>query len=357
MSSDPHASRRGGSGSTARSAAALEDWTTRIFGSCGVGRSDAAQAAAILVRSELRGYGTHGMTRIASYVERLKTNAFNPTPAFQERVFPGGVVMNADGAMGQVAGPHALRLGFRALQSSASVLVAIKQCGHLGALGIYALLAAEAGAFCVLGQRTPPILGMQGFARPAIGHNPIAFGCPVPGGDPIVFDVACSVAARGHILLAAREERPIPEGWALDANGAATTDARRALEGSLLPAGGHKGLGIAMMVEVLAGALSATAASLDAGHNDLPLSGAMGRQGAFLWMVRPEAFASSEFFGAYMRQWTGTYASAAGDRGRLPGTRGARLERVGREAGISLPEAVEQELVALGEALGVAFPA
>lgn len=356
MSLEPHTSRRGDSGSAARSATVLEDWTARIFESCGVRREEAAEAAAMLVRSELRGYGTHGMTRVASYVERLKAGDFNPTPAIRERAFPGGVVMDADGAMGQIAGPHALRLGLSALESSASVLVAIQQCGHLGALGIYALLAAEAGAFCLLGQRTPPILGMQGFTRPAIGHNPIAFGCPFPGADPIVFDVACSVAARGHILLAAREGRSIPREWALDENGAPTTDAQHALRGSLLAAGGHKGLGIAMMIEVLAGAMSATASSLAAGRNDLPLSGAMGRQGAFIWMVRPDAFAAKEVFGAYMRQWTGTYVAAAGDQGRLPGRRGARLERIGREAGIILPKSVEQELSALGERLGVPFP-
>ncbi len=93
------------------------------------------------------------------------------------------------------------------------MLVAVQSCGHLGALGIPALLAAEAGVFCMVGQRTPPVLGMEGFARAAIGHNPIAFGCPLPGAAPIVFDVACSVAARGHILLAAREGKPIPDDW------------------------------------------------------------------------------------------------------------------------------------------------
>jgi LDH2 family malate/lactate/ureidoglycolate dehydrogenase len=88
--------------------------------------------------------------------------------------------------------------------NAASVFIAVRACGHLAALGIHALRAAEAGALCIIGQRTPPLLALPGFQRAAIGHNPIAFGCPVPDGDPIIFDVACSVAARGHILLAAR---------------------------------------------------------------------------------------------------------------------------------------------------------
>lgn len=339
-----------------RSPVLLEDWATDIFKACGLASDHAAEAGKILVRSELRGYKTHGMTRIPSYVERLKARDFNPSPDIRSRAFPGGVVLDTDGAMGQIAVMHALRVSLKMLDSSASVLVAIQGCGHLGALGIYALSAAEAGAFCVLGQRTPPILGMQGFVRPALGHNPIAFGCPLPGGDPIVFDIACSVAARGHILLAAREGRPIPETWALDEFGAPTTDAQHALKGSLLPMGGHKGIGIAMMVEVLAGALCATAESLEPGHDELPVSGAMGRQSAFMWLVRPNAFVAEDLFDAYMSRWTDNYLSAGNGQARLPGSRGSELEAKGRAEGIPLGATVEQDLIALGERLSLPFP-
>jgi hypothetical protein len=96
------------------------------------------------------------------------------------------------------------------------------------------------------------MLAMPGFARAAIGHNPLAFGCPMPDSAPIVFDIACSVAARGHILLAAREGRPIPEGWALDEEGAPTTDTQRALRGMLRPL--LVSIGVRDGVECLAGA-------------------------------------------------------------------------------------------------------
>ncbi|MEC3769599.1 MULTISPECIES: Ldh family oxidoreductase [Cupriavidus] len=335
----------------------LERWTSAVFESCGVAREHAMQAATVLVRSELRGYKTHGMTRVPSYVERLRAGDFNPRAGMSHRSFAGGIVLDADGAMGQIAGPHALQLGLEALESSASVLVAVQSCGHLGALGIHALLAAEAGAFCLVGQRTPPVLGMEGFARPAIGHNPIAFGCPLPGHAPIVFDVACSVAARGHILLAAREGKPIPEGWALDAEGQPTTDAQRALAGSLLPTGGHKGIGIAMMVECLAGALTATADSLSPERNHVGSAGAVGRQGGFVWLVRPDAFAGQRIFADYMAHWSGNYLAAGGGDARLPGHRGDALEREGREHGIALPDAIACELTALGRQLAIPFPA
>lgn len=334
----------------------LERWTALAFEAGGVPAAPAAEAAAILVRSEMRGYKTHGLTRVASYLERLRAGDMNPRPRMRQRTFPGGVVLDADGALGQIAGAHAVRLGLDELKTSASVLVAIQSCGHLGALGIYALLAAEAGAFCMVGQRTPPLLAMPGFRGAALGHNPLAFGCPVPGSAPLVFDIACSVAARGHILLAAREGRPIPEGWALDETGAPTTDAQRALHGALLPVGGHKGIGLAMMVECLAGALTATDASLSPGRNEIKEGGAAGRQGAFFWLATPRAFADEALFGRYMKQWTEAYLKVGGTAARLPGARGRALETKAREAGIELSAAIEQELRTLGTRLAVSFP-
>jgi len=336
--------------------ASLERWTTAIFEASGMPAADAALSATLLVRSELRGYATHGMTRIASYVERLSSGAFNPRPALSHRTVPGGIVLDADGAMGQVAAPLALSLAQAELERSASVLVVIRECGHLGALGIHALMAAEAGLFCVIGQRTPPLLAMPGFKAPAIGHNPIAFGCPLPGGAPLVFDIACSVAARGHILLAAREGRPIPEGWAVDADGAPTTDAKRALAGALLPMGGHKGIGIAMMVECLAGALGASADASLPGRNRLPETGAVGRQGGFMWLVRPARFGEATGFESAMTGWTQGYLEAGSPDARLPGSRGETLEALGRADGLVLPSAITLELQTLGARMGLPFP-
>jgi LDH2 family malate/lactate/ureidoglycolate dehydrogenase len=335
----------------------LQDWVAAVLTACDLPRDDARLAARMLVRSEMRGYRTHGLGRMPSYVERLQAGDFNARPRMHHRSFPGGIVLDADGAMGHIAGPRAVTLGLEALDDAASLLIAIRGCGHLGALGIHALLAAEAGAFCMLGQRTPPLLAMEGFAKPAIGHNPIAFGCPMPGGSPIVFDIACSVAARGHILLAAREGREIPPGWAVDEAGAPTTDAQAALAGGLLPMGGHKGLGLSMMVECLAGALATSAESLSSMQDAVPHGGAVGRQGAFMWLVKPGAFAEAPVFDACMRAWTRHYQDAGGGRSRLPGARGASREAEGFAEGLELPSSIEAELSSLGLRLGIPFPA
>ncbi|PTN49856.1 hypothetical protein DAI43_20740 [Achromobacter xylosoxidans] len=161
-----------------------------------------------------------------------------------------------DGALGQVAALIAIQEGLAMLETEVSVICRIRDCGHLGALGHYVLLAAERGHIALVFQRTPPLMALPGYAGRTVGNNPIAFGCPVPGAAPLVFDMACSVAARGHILLAAREGRDIPADWALDGAGQSTTAADAALEGALLPMSGHKGMGLAIMAECLAGALA-----------------------------------------------------------------------------------------------------
>lgn len=333
----------------------LEAWTAAVLERAGVPAGDARTAAGLLVRSDLRGWRTHGLTRVASYVQRLESGEFNPRPNMRHTVRGGIAVFEADGAMGHVASPAVVALGLEELKRQPSVLVAVREIAHLGALGVHAIAAAEAGLFCMLGQHTPPLLAMPGFKGPAIGHNPFAFGCPVPGADPLVFDMACSVAARGHILLAAREGRPIPEGWALDVDGVPTTDAKRALAGPLLPTGGHKGVGMAMLIELLAGAFAASPESLARGPTTMASGGAGGRESAFFWFVDPAAFSSREVFDAYMRQWVGTYLEAGAEAGRLPGHRGAELERAALVQGLDVAPAIEKELRELGTRLGVPF--
>ena len=200
---------------------------------------------------------------------------------------------------------------------------------------------------------------MPGFTRPANRPQPDRLRLPhARDRTPIVFDIACSVAARGHILLAAREGRPIPAGMGARRSGAPTTDTQRALRGMLLPVGGHKGIGIAMMVECLAGALAATADSIaTANATRFPTGGAAGRQGAFFGWCGPARSSMPGCIGDYMSEWTTTYLEAGGDDARLPGASGRRGSKArGANAASSCPHAVEQELRGVGARLRVPFP-
>jgi LDH2 family malate/lactate/ureidoglycolate dehydrogenase len=148
--------------------------------------------------------------------------------------------------------------------------------------------------------------------------------------------------ARGNVLLAAREKRPIPGDWAIGRDGRPTTDAAEALLGAMLPVGGHKGLGLAMLVQVLAGSLTGAAPRTLAGQ------GAAASVGAFGLVVDPDLLVGRAAFDAHMRSWIGEYLEAVGEHGRLPG-RGETLAR------IPLPRAIRDELVALGDRVGVPF--
>jgi LDH2 family malate/lactate/ureidoglycolate dehydrogenase len=334
----------------------LEDWAAAIFTWRGMPQAHAAAAVQAMVRSDLRGRATHGIARLKSYLEMIDEGLLNPAPTMRHEMRRGAMVFDADGALGHVAAPEITALGLQSLTQQASTLVVVRNIGHLGSLGIHALAAAEQGACCMAGQQTPPLLAIRGFKRAAIGNNPLAFACPMPGRDPFVFDMACSEAARGNILLAAREGRRIPADWALDESGEPTVDPQRALRGALLPAGGHKGLGIAMMVEILSAALAADADSLARGRPKPSERGGTSRVGAFFWFIDPAAFGSREAFDACMLEWSDYYSASAPEGGRLPGQFAAAQERTARETGVEISEVTHRELRALGDNAAVPFP-
>lgn len=334
----------------------LQAWATLVLESTGVPLADAAVTARYLVRSDLRGYTTHGMTRLASYIEHIKQGHVTARPdiALCRR---GTVwVVEADGALGQVVGDRVLEAALPFMATQPLLWVCVRESGHLGALGIFALAAAEAGLVCLMSQRTPPVLGMPGFSQAGIGHNPFAFGCPVGSGrPPVVVDMACSVAARGHILLAARDGTPIPAQWALDDAGNPTTDASAALVGMLQPAGGYKGMALAMIFECLSGGLSATAVTNERITMQVPLRGAVPRQSGFFMFLNPALICNDpDAFMAYMAHWLGYYKQSSGGHAHVPGERGDLQEKKARGEGIVYPPAVEAELQHL--AMQCSFP-
>ena len=336
-------------------ASALSRWVEAIFCQQGVTPEHAKIAADTMVRTEMRGFATHGLTRLASYLEKLGSGEVNPAPDMRIHRQPGVCTIEADAALGQVAATIGIQQSVDMLKDSASVICRIQNCGHLGALGHYSLLAAEQGLLALVFQRTPPLLALPGYQQAAVGNNPISFGCPIPNQPPLVFDMACSVAARGHILLAAREGRDIPLGWALDANGQPTTDAEAALAGSLLPTADHKGLGLAIMAECLAGALAGGEPESRQKFQTAPRSGAAGSQTTLMWLVNP-AQAGAHSFSSYMQEWADGFHQRTGASGRLPGERAAASEIAAAQTGVQIPASLSRELNAIASAQKLPIP-
>lgn len=132
----------------------------------------------------------------------------------------------------------------------------VRGSNHFGPISPYALIAAEAGFASIIGSNATTTIAPWGGSDARLGNSPIGFGVPHPGGDPFLLDMAMSVAARAKIRNALKRGEAIPDTWATDAQGRATTDPSQALDGFLLPIGGHKGYGLALMVDLFAGLLS-----------------------------------------------------------------------------------------------------
>ncbi len=331
-------------------AEALHRWSTAIFAACGVPPADAGLAARVLVRTSLRGIDTHGVGRLVPYVEKLRAGEVQATARPRCEPRAGALVCDGGNALGQVVVPAALAEAAVLAQRQAVVACTIVHSGHLGALGPLVLEAAEQGLVAVLCQQTPPVIALPGSPAAAIGNNPLAFAMPVAGGPPLVFDMANSVVARGNVHDALREGRDvIPEGWAIGPDGQPTTDPRTALAGAMLPVGGHKGIGLAMLVECLAGSLGGVTER----KNSPQGSGA--DVGAFLLVINPDLLCGRAAFDTQVQAWLEAYRAGSGGQGRYPGERQAASEAERSQQGIPLPEGMRREFARIGEALGVPF--
>jgi LDH2 family malate/lactate/ureidoglycolate dehydrogenase len=166
--------------------------------------------------------------------------------------------------------------------------------------------------------------------------------------------MATSVVARGNVLQAIRDRKTtIPEGWAIGADGEPTTDPAQALKGAMLPIAGHKGIGLAMLVQVLAGSLSASHTAQSAATHGA--SSSAGNISAFLLILNPDLIIGRQAFDAHVAGWLATYLAASGDQGRYPGQRAAECEAQRSAAGIPVSPSIVAELRLAGEKVGYPF--
>ena len=227
--------------------------------------AEAALVADSLVDAELEGQASHGLIRFPFLMDRVRRGLINPRPSMRlTSIRPAVAVLDADNCLGPVAGMRAVEAATeRALEVGAGV-IAVRRSNHLGSLAFYLRRFTASRVIGLAFTNTPPAMPPPGGHTPYLGTNPIAAGFPTSG-EPVIVDLATSQVARGRILKAARVGEPIPEGWAVDAGGQPTTDPEAAIEGSLLPLGGHKGFALALLVEVVSGVLSAAAVGPEVG--------------------------------------------------------------------------------------------
>jgi ureidoglycolate dehydrogenase (NAD+) len=235
----------------------LEKLTADALVGLGVARGDAGNAARILVLGDLFGHHTHGVSRMESYGERLAIGGIRAKAnILVEMVAPGIAKVDGDNGVGPAIGMRSLDAAMAAARETGIGIALARNSNHFGACGPYCYLAARHGFASIVGSNATPTIAPTGGRETKVGNNPLAIGVPQPGAYPVILDMAMSVAARAKIRDAVKAGRPIPDTWATDKDGKPTTNPRAAIDGFLLPFGGYKGYGLALMVDLFAGVLS-----------------------------------------------------------------------------------------------------
>lgn len=238
----------------------LEALAARAFAGLGIDAADAAIAARILVLADLFGHHTHGVSRIESYGERLRLGGINARPAIRiEKPAAATALIDGDNGLGPVVGMRALQTAMEMARTHGIGMALARHSNHFGAIGPYCFLAAQQGFASIIGSNSTATIAPTGGREAKVGNSPLGIGVPHPGGPPVILDMAMSVVARAKIRDALKRGESIPAAWATDKQGAATSDPKAALDGFLLPIGGYKGYGLALIVDLFAGLLSGAA--------------------------------------------------------------------------------------------------
>jgi ureidoglycolate dehydrogenase (NAD+) len=226
-----------------------------IFHASGMSGDDAATVADVLVWADARGVDSHGVSRIPRYLEFIRRGDLDPRarPMLDRRT-AASFVLRAARAAGPVAMREAINHATETARRSGVALGVVGETTHTGAIGYYAKRAAEDGFAAIVAAAGPPMMAYFGARVPGVSTSPLAIAVPGRRHGPLLLDMATSVAALGRIKEAAKAGRPLPEGWALAADGTPTTDAAKAA--TALPLGGAKGSGLSLMIECLTGLMA-----------------------------------------------------------------------------------------------------
>lgn len=229
-----------------------------ILVALGISEADSDAVVDTIEYANGHGVPTHGAGRLPLYAKNIATGAIDPH-AVPKVVVDSGAVGVVDGcdALGQVAAKRAMELCFAKCREHGVSMVVVRNSNNFGTAGFYGAWAANEGCGAIVMANASPALAPTGGNKALFGTNPICMAMPgAPGHAPVVLDMATTVAARTKIRSAAKEGVEIPEGWAIDVEGKPTTNARAALDGTLLPVGGYKGYGLSLFVDLFAGMLA-----------------------------------------------------------------------------------------------------
>ena len=338
----------------------LFEYGCRVLEHLDVPAEDAREVSGCLVKAELRGVESHGMVRLPVYSRRLQAGVVNARPVIQ-RLASGTASALIDGGngLGPVVGARAMDAALDLAAEHGTAFVGVRNSNHFGPAAYYVEKAISRGCIGLAISNAPPNMAPFGGRTRFLGTNPIAIGVPAGEEHPLIFDASTSVVARGRIIVAAHSKKPIPEGWAIDADGCPTTDPEQALAGAVLPFGGPKGSAISFIIDIFCGVLTGAAFALHLNTlEDLTTTQNIGHVFA---AVRTDLFVPDAEFRRRMDDILKMLKASPAAPGRaervlVPGEVELAHELRHRQRGISVARPIAAQLASLGAELGVTFP-
>ena len=346
---------------TRLSAATLKDFTTRLLQSAGLSAAEAACLAGNLVLANLRGVDSHGLMRLRTYATRVKCGVVKPGMAPRVvREAPASLAIDGGNGHGMWIGRQVMELCIGRAKETGACFATVNNGNHFGIAASFTEMAAAEGMIGLAMSNAGATMVPTGGRKPILGANPLSIAIPSGKYRPLVLDMATSTVAQGKIILAAKEgKKTIPSDWAVDPEGNPTTDPELALKGAMLPFGGAKGYGLALIIDILVAGLSGALTSAHTRNfwkdfeHPQNLGFFLGAWNIASIMPLPE-------FERRMETILGEMKACPPAPGHTevfyPGEIEHRREAENLRGGIALGPAVIEDLTKLGGEYGVAFP-
>lgn len=338
----------------------LQHFCAEVFHNSGLSREDAALMAELLVEADLRGYSTHGVVRMGTYLDYAKHGVINVKATIQTLRDEAAIALiDGDDGFGQIVASRAVDIAVNKAEQYGIGAVGVRNSGHLGALGLIAKRAAAQRMIGLVYTNAGPVMAAWGGSKPVLGNNPFAVCIPRENGPAVLIDMALSTTARGNIILAEREGKEIPEGWALDRAGRPTTNPTEALLGSVMPMAGHKGYVLSLLMELLTSVLVGGLPGYSLGLLAPPQYERPLGTSNLVIAINVGSFIEWDRFQASLEHILGYIKESAEQEEQIfiPGERSDNQRQHHAAFGIQLQSNIVAELKRLAEEYNVSFPA
>jgi len=341
----------------------LKAFVLDVLARCDVAAADAETTAEVLVTTDAGGVFTHGTKFLGDYTRRLRAGGLNPRGRPRvEKEGPAWARVNGDRSLGMVTAVFAMNLAMAKAATAGIALVTVHNAYHFGAAGYYAGMAAARGQIGLALANAIPSVSAPGSRGPVLGSNPFAFAAPAAQEGAMVLDISTATVAGGKVMVAAAEGRPVPGNWLIDTQGRPTTDPHLFLQfqAFLTPMAGHKGYGLALMIEILTGALSGGGMREGIGAFTDPPSQPADYSHAFM-AINPAVFLGEGVFAARLDGLfagiRATAAAAGAGSIKIPGEIEAARQKQAVASGIELPPDVIEALRGVAKDTACPLPA